>query len=220
MSTTVQLRVAPTGSTFPASSIAWTTSVCGPGVVTSISSGVSQLPRSTPSSVHWKSSSSAGVKSSVPENSKMLMKFGVDEPSGGPLVIVVAGGVVSGPMISHSKIAGVRSIQPRSLIAWTMNSWSPSPSGPTVNGDSQKKNGSPSIEHCVIAFGWSAQNSKVAKPLVEVGRPSGPSGPSGPERIEVSGIIPEEAAAIAKSEKLSASPQTLRRRRRTGCSGS
>ena len=29
---TVQLRVAPTGSTFPASSIAWTSSVCGPGV--------------------------------------------------------------------------------------------------------------------------------------------------------------------------------------------
>ena len=77
-----------------------------------------------------------------------------------------------------------------------------------MNGDSQKTHGSPSIEHCVIAFGWSAQNSKVAKPLVEVGRPSGPSGPSGPEKIDVSGIIPAEAAATAKSEKLSASPQT------------
>ena len=105
----------------------------------------------------------------------------------------VAGGVTSGPMISHSKSAGVRSIQPSSLIAWTMNSWSPSPSGPTVRGDSQKKNGSPSIEHCVIAPGWSAQNSKVAEPLVEVGMPSALSGPSGPERIEVSGIIPDEA---------------------------
>src|SRR5262245_52982663 len=113
------------------------------------------------------------------------MKFGVDEPSGGPLVISVVGGVTSGPMISHSKIAGVRSIQPNSLMAWTMSSWSPSPSGPTVSGDSQKKNGSPSIEHCVIEFGWSAQNSKVAKPLVVVGMPSGPSGPSGPERIDV-----------------------------------
>jgi hypothetical protein len=42
------------------------------------------------------------VKSSAPENSNMLMKLGVDEPSGGPLVMVVVGGVVSGPMISHS----------------------------------------------------------------------------------------------------------------------
>jgi hypothetical protein len=95
------------------------------------------------------------------------------------------------------------------LIACTMNSWSPSSSGPTVNGDSQKTHGSPSIEHCVIAFGWSAQISKVAEPLVEVGRPSGPSGPSGPEKIDVSGIIPDEAAATAKSPgKFSASPQT------------
>src|SRR5918998_5322023 len=89
-----------------------------------------------------------------------------------------------------------------------MNSWSPSASGPIVRGDSQKKNGSPSIEHCVIAPGWSAQNSNVAEPLVLVGMPSGPRGPEGPERIEVSGIIPDEGAARAKSEKLSASPQT------------
>ena len=52
-----------------------------------------------------------------------------------------------------------------------------------MTGDSQKKKGSPSIEHCAIAFGWSTQNSKVAEPLVEVGRPSGPSGPSGPEMM-------------------------------------
>src|SRR5918992_5888205 len=103
MSMTVQFLVAPTGSTFPASSIACTTRVCSPGVVTSISSGVSQPPRSSPSSVHWKSSSSGIVKSSVPENSNMLMKFGVDEPSGGPLVMIVdEGGVTSGPMTSHS----------------------------------------------------------------------------------------------------------------------
>ena len=38
MSTTVQFRVAPTGSMLPAASIAWTTRVCAPGVVTSISS--------------------------------------------------------------------------------------------------------------------------------------------------------------------------------------
>src|SRR5918999_5627793 len=137
MSTTVQCRVAPTGSMLPASSIAWTTSVCGPAVKTSISSGVSQPPRSSPSSVHWKSSSSAGEKSSVPENSNMLIQFGVDEPSGGPLVMMVEGGVTSGPRTSHSYSAGVRSIQPNSLIACTMNSWSPSTSGPTVTGDSQ-----------------------------------------------------------------------------------
>src|SRR5918996_2988085 len=86
-----------------------------------------------------------------------------------------------------------------------MNSWSPSASGPIVRGDSQKKNGSPSIEHCVIAPGWSAQNSNVAEPLVVVGMPSAPSGPVGPERIEVSGIIPDEASAMAKSEKPSTS---------------
>src|SRR5918999_4617303 len=140
----------------------------------------------------------------------MLIQFGVDEPSGGPLVMMVEGGVTSGPRTSHSYSAGVRSVQPNSLIACTMNSWSPSSSGPTVNGDSQKTYGSPSIEHWAIALGWSTQNSKVAEPLFEVGMPSGPSGPSGPEMIEVSGIIPEEAAAIAKSPgKFSASPQTL-----------
>jgi hypothetical protein len=102
MSTTVQVRVAPTGSMLPAASIACTTRVCSPGVVTSICSGVSQPPMASPSSVHSKSSSSAGVKSSLPENSKLLMKFGVDEPSGGPFVISVVGGVTSGPRTSHS----------------------------------------------------------------------------------------------------------------------
>src|ERR671919_2960133 len=102
-------------------------------------------------------------------------------------------------------MAGVRSTQPNSLIAWTRNSWSPASSGPTVMGDSQKKYGSPSSEHCAIAFGWSTQNSNVAEPLVEVGRPSGPSGPSGPDRIDVSGAIPDEARAMAKIEKPSAS---------------
>src|ERR687895_1615843 len=93
-----------------------------------------------------------------------------------------------------------------------MNSWSPSVSGPTVTGDSQNKNASPSSEHCAIAPGWSVQNSKVAEPLVEVGRPSGPSGPSGPDRIEVSGAMPDEASAIAKSEK----PSTSELHRRGG----
>jgi hypothetical protein len=102
MSTTVQVRVAPTGSMFPAASIACTTRVWSPGVRTSISSGVSQPPMASPSSVHSKSSSRTGVKSSVPENSNMLMKFGVDEPSGGPLVMRVVGGVTSGPRTSHS----------------------------------------------------------------------------------------------------------------------
>src|ERR687896_349484 len=135
----------------------------------------------------------------------MLIQFGVDEPSGGPLVMMVEGGVTSGPMTSHSYSAGVRSTQPNSLIACTMNSWSPSASGPTVTGDSQKKNGSPSSEHCAIASGWSTQNSKVAEPLVDVGRPSGPSGPSGPEMMYASGAIPDDATATAKSEKPSTS---------------
>src|SRR5918996_4342127 len=86
-------------------------------------------------------------------------------------------------------------------MAWTMNSWSPSSSGPTVTGDSQKKNGSPSSEHWAIASGWSTQNSNVAEPLVLVGRPSGPSGPSGPEMMYASGAIPDDATATAKSEK-------------------
>ena len=64
----------------------------------------------------------------------------------------------------------------------------------------------------MIAFGWSVQNSNVAEPLVEVGRPSGPSGPSGPDRIDVSGAIPDEARAIAKSEK----PSTMLLHRRAG----
>src|SRR5919106_3328323 len=102
-------------------------------------------------------------------------------------------------------MAGVRSIQPNSLIAWTRNSWSPSASGPTVTGDSQKKNGSPSREHWAIASGWSTQNSNVAEPLVLVGRPSGPSGPSGPEMMYASGAIPDDATATAKSEKPSTS---------------
>src|SRR5918999_4704586 len=95
-------------------------------------------------------------------------------------------------------------------MAWTKNSWSPSASGPTVTGDSQKKNGSPSSEHWVIAFSWSVQNSNVAEPLVDVGRPSGPSGPSGPDRIDVSGAIPEEAAAMANIEKPSTSELQMR----------
>src|ERR671919_1484508 len=86
-------------------------------------------------------------------------------------------------------------------MPWTRNSWSPSASGPTVTGDSQKKNGSPSSEHWAMAPGWSTQNSKVAEPLVDVGRPSGPSGPSGPEMMYASGAWPEDAAATAKSEK-------------------
>src|ERR687895_2031325 len=52
-----------------------------------------------------------------------------------------------------------------------------------------------------MASGWSTQNSKVAEPLVDVGRPSGPSGPSGPEMMYASGAIPDDAAATAKSEK-------------------
>src|SRR5918996_6223293 len=86
-------------------------------------------------------------------------------------------------------------------MAWTRNSWAPASSGPTVTGDSQKKNGSPSSEHWAIAFGWSTQNSKVAEPLVLLGRPSGPSGPSGPEMMNASGAWPDEATATAKSEK-------------------
>ena len=42
------------------------------------------------------------MKSSAPENSKMLMKFGVDEPFAGPYVMTVLGGIVSSPTTSHS----------------------------------------------------------------------------------------------------------------------
>ena len=163
--------------------------------MTSISSGVSQPPRSSPSSVHSKSSSSAGVKSSVPENSKMLMKFGVDEPSGGPLVMSGRRRRHVGPDDLPLVDRG-RQVDPAELVDRLDEELvvALASSGPTVSGDSQKKYGSPSIEHWVIAFGWSAQNSNVAEPLVEVGRPSGPSGPSGPDRIEVSGAIPDEAA--------------------------
>src|SRR5688572_13201832 len=100
-SVVVHVCVAGVGSMFPTWSMAATSRVCSPAVVTTMSSGDEQPPMFTPSSQHWKSISSGAVWSSTPVNSNQWIQFTVS--AGAPLVMVVSGGVVSVPSTtSHS----------------------------------------------------------------------------------------------------------------------
>src|ERR671915_403064 len=121
--------------------------------------------------------------------STWLMKLPV--MAGGPLVIVVSGGLVSsGSTTSHSYSVGIAVGMPNGPIAWAWNSCPPSSRCVYVFGDSHGSNGRPSIEQVTNESGWSTKNSKVAALLLLTG--------GGPETIETNGATPWVAAAMAK----------------------
>ena len=125
VSSTRQARSAGVGSALPAASTARTARVWSPSATSVSSYGVVQAANGPPSSEHSKPSSAAPVMLSVPANANVAPVAAVS--AGGPPVISVCGGVVSGPPATvHSNVAGSPS-RPKPLVATTANACEPPP---------------------------------------------------------------------------------------------
>jgi hypothetical protein len=121
----VHVRVAGQGSTLPAASLARTENVCEPMLRPVYALGLEHDAHAEPSSLHSKP---VTPTSSLPSNEKDAEVEVVEEPSAGPAVMLVSGGVVSagggsgvgsgagsgpGSTTLHERVAGVGSAVPR-----------------------------------------------------------------------------------------------------------
>src|SRR5436309_12373410 len=120
----VHVAVAGVGSTLPAWSFARTANVWLVRLKPENNTGLVHREKAPPSRPHSKLSAPGAVKLSKPSKSKLADVFVVLDPSGGPLVIVVSGGVTS---IVHANEAALWSVLPAASVAATVKTCAPAP---------------------------------------------------------------------------------------------
>ena len=117
----VHVVLAGEASTFPAASVAFTWKVWLPSASPVYDCGLTHETNAAPSREHSKVLLPS-VEVKLNEGFGLLLGFD------GEAVIVVSGGVVSGMVIVHEKLAGVASLLPAASAAFTWKVWLPLPS--------------------------------------------------------------------------------------------
>ena len=177
---TVQVKEAGEASVLAASSVARTSNVRDPSASPSSVCELVQGVNPPPSSWHSKVRLPGRVTSSVPVNVNVA-EVELDG-SGGPEVILVSGGVVSGAVVSIVQVweAGVASVLPAVSVARTSKVWEPSARASTVWGLEQEAKPPASSWHSKVEDSL-AEKVKVASAELE--------GSAGPESMVVSGSV-------------------------------
>ncbi|MEJ7787875.1 MAG: hypothetical protein WKF96_23990, partial [Solirubrobacteraceae bacterium] len=114
VSMTLKLRLAGVGSVLPAASVPRTSYLCRPGLTALVVCGEVHDAKGSPSTRHSKlDPASSALNANVGVSSSLV--------GGGPAVIVVSGGVVSGGVVSTVKAreAGDESVLPAASVART-----------------------------------------------------------------------------------------------------
>lgn len=164
---TVNVRLAGVGSALPAASVATTANVCAPLASGAVVTGDEHGEYAAPSTLHWKVD-----PASLEVNANVAVGVVIVDPSAGPEVIVVSGGVAS---TVNVRVAGVGSGLPAGSVATTEKVWAPSDNGPIESGERHGAEAPPSMEHANVDPASVEPNSKVAVETVTVDPSAGPA---------------------------------------------